>query len=117
MNKGDKVEIILSTPEDETEIAAQLARDPDTYQWTGEEGANAKPTQKLSAEAYEQVVRREEALKAGLIERITITLDREMVAWSKAQTRENGEAGEIRWVELVEQTLSAPVQAPTDQKP
>ena len=35
-------------------------------------------------------------LGAGLIERITITLDRETVAWSKAQTGEDGEAGGIR---------------------
>ena len=47
-------------------------------------------------------MRREEALNAGRIERVTITLDWEMIAWFKAQT---GEGGGTRWLELVERAL------------
>ena len=35
-------------------------------------------------------MRREESLNAGRIERVTITLDWEMIAWFKAQTGEGG---------------------------
>ena len=47
-------------------------------------------------------MRREEALNAGRIERVTITLDWEMIAWFKAQTEEDWGT---RWLELVERAL------------
>ena len=87
------------------EIATQLAEDPDTYEWTEEDWANAQTTQELFPEAHEWAVRQKEALKDGLIQRVTITLDGETMAWFKAQTGEDGETGGTRWMALVAQTL------------
>ena len=50
-------------------------------------------------------MRQNEALKAGLIQRVNITLDRETIAWFKAQTGEDGETGGTRWLDLVAQAL------------
>ena len=40
-----------------------------------------------------------------MIQRVTVTLDRETIAWFKSQTGEDGETGGTRWLELVELTL------------
>ena len=77
MNKREP-DLVRPTAEEEAETAAQLAEDPDTY---------------------------EEGLRAGLIQRVTITLDRETIAWFRAQTGEDGDTGGTRWLELVARTL------------
>ena len=73
-----------------------------------------QPTQELFPEAYERAVRQKEALNAGLIQRVTVTLDQETVAKTRrtdparmfrAQTGEDGETSGTRWLELVAQTL------------
>ena len=116
MNKR-KLDLVRPTAEEEAEIAAQLAEDPDTYEWTEEDWANAQATQELFPEAHEWAARQKDALKDGLIQRVTVTLDRETVAWFKAQTGEDGETGGTRWLELVAQTLRGHAQAHGDQKP
>ena len=75
MNKN-KLNLVRPTPEEESEIAAQLAEDPDTYEWTDEEWANAQTTQDLFPETHEWALRQKKALEAGLIQRVTVTLDR-----------------------------------------
>ena len=100
-----KLNLVRPTPEEEKEIAAQLAEDPDTWEWTEEDWANAKTTQELFPDFHEWAVRQQEALEAGLIERVTVTLDQKTIAWFKAQTGEDGETGGTRWLELVAQTL------------
>ena len=45
------------------------------------------------------------ALEAGLIQRVNLTLDRETIAWFKAQVGEDGETGGTRSLELVAQAL------------
>ena len=62
MNKR-KLNLVRPTGEEEAEIAAQLAEDPDTYEWTEEDWANAQTTQELFPEAHEGAVRQKEALK------------------------------------------------------
>ncbi len=104
MNKK-KLNLVRPTPEEEEEIAAQLAGDPDTYEWTNEDWANAQTTEELFPEAHEWALRQKKALEAGLIQRVTVTLDKETIAWFKAQTGEDGETGGTRWLELVAQTL------------
>ena len=89
MNKK-KLNLVRPTPEEE-EIAAQLAEDPDTYEWTDEDWANAQTTQELFPETHEWVLRQKKALEADLIQRVTVTLDRETIAWFKAQTGEDGD--------------------------
>ena len=106
-----KLNLVRPTDEEEKEIAAQLAEDPDTYEWTEEDWAKAQTTQDLFPDAYEWAVRQQEALDAGLIERVTVTLDRKTIAWFKAQTGEDGEAGGTRWHELVAQTLQDHAEA------
>ena len=109
MNKK-KLNLVRPTDEEEKEIAAQLAQDPDTCEWSDEDWAKAKTTQEIFPDAYEWVVRHQEALKSGLIERVTVTLDRKTIAWFKMQTGEDGEDGVARWLELVAQTLQKHVQ-------
>ena len=103
MNKK-KLNLVRPTPEEE-EIAAQLAEDPDTYEWTDEDWANAQTTQELFPETHEWALRQKKALEADLIQRVTVTLDRETIAWFKAQTGEDGKTGGTRWLELAAQTL------------
>ena len=114
MNKS-KVKITRPTPDEEAEIAAQLAEDPDTYEWSDEDWASAKTTQQLFPELAERAEERKAALQAGLTEQVTINLDRETITWFKAQTGEDGEIGGTAWLALVEQTLRAYVQDYNDQ--
>ena len=116
MNKK-KLNLVRPTPEEEEAIAAQLAEDPDTVEWTDEDWANAQTTQELFPEAHEWAVRQKKALEAGLIQRVTVTLDRETTAWFKAQTGEDGETGGTRWLELVAKILRDHAQAHVVRNP
>ena len=116
MNKK-KLNLVRPTPEEEEEIAAQLAEDPDTYEWTNEDLANAQTTEELFPEAHEWALRQKKALEAGLIQRVTVTLDKETIAWFKAQTGEDGETGGTRWLELVAQTLRDHAQSHVGRNP
>ena len=113
MNKR-KLNLVRPTAEEEAEIAAQLAEDPDTYEWTEEDWANVQTTQELFPKACEWAARQKEALKEGLLQRVTVTLDRETIAWFKAQT---GETGGTRCLELAAQTLRDHAQAHGGRKP
>ena len=115
MNKK-KLNLVRPIPEEEEEIAAQLAEDPDTVEWTDEDWANAQTTRELFPAAHEWAVRQQKALEAGLIQRVTVTLDRETIAWFKAQTGEDGETGGTRWLELVAQILRDHAQGPINRK-
>ena len=112
-----KLNLVRPTAEEEKEIAAQLAEDPDTYEWTDEDWANAQTTQDIFPDVYEWTVRQQEALKSGLIERVTVILDRKTIAWFKAQTGEDGETGGTRWLGLVAQALQDHAQGHVGQKP
>ena len=109
MNKK-KLNLVRPTAEEEKEIAAQLAEDPDTYEWTDEDWVNAQSTQELFPDAYEWAVRQQKAVEAGHIQRVTVSLDQETIAWFKAQTGEDGETGGTRWLELIAQTLQEHAQ-------
>ena len=102
---GDGDRIIVPTAEESQVIDEQIASDPDGFELDDAWFEGAKTTRELFPEACERGVRQEEALKAGLIERVTVTLDRETIAWFKSQTGEDGETGGTRWLELVELTL------------
>ena len=58
--------------------------------------------EEISPEAAKWHRERRAAFEAGLLERITLTLDRETIDWFKAQT---GEDGGTRWMDLAEETL------------
>ena len=94
-----------NTPEEEAEIARQLAEDPDTYEWTDGVWARAMTTEELSREFAQWAEERQAAFETGLLEHVTITLDRETINWFKAQTGEDGETGGTKWMMLVEKTL------------
>ena len=100
---GDR--IIMPTAEESKAIDEQIASDPNDFELDDAWFESAKPTQELFPEAYERAVRQKEALNAGLIQRVTVTLDQETVAWFRAQTGEDGETSGTRWLELVAQTL------------
>ena len=110
--KRTEVKITRPTPEEEREIAAQLAEDPDSYKWTDEDWASAKTTQELFPELAEASRKRREDLTKGLLEHVTITLDRETIAWFKSQTGEDGETGGTAWLALIEQTLQSLARNP-----
>ena len=112
-----KLNLVRPTLEEESEIAAQLAEDPDTYEWTDEDWANAQTTQELFPETHEWALRQKKALEAGLIQRVTVTLDRKTIAWFKAQTGEEGETGGTRWLGLVAETLRDHAQVHAGRKP
>ena len=116
MNKK-KLNLVRPAEEEEREIAAQLAEDPDTYEWTDEDWAKAQATQDLFPDAYEWAVCQQEAMEAGLIERVTVTLDRKTIAWFKAQTGEDGETGGTRWLGMLVLTLRDHAQGHVGQKP
>ena len=61
-------------------------------------------------------MRQDESLKAGLIRRITVTLDYETRAWFKSRTAEDGETGGTRWLELVAHTPRDHASANADQE-
>ena len=104
MNKR-KPDLVRPTAEEEAEISAQLAEDPDTYEWTDEDWGNAQTTWELFPEAHEWAVRQREAMRDGLIQQVTITLDRETIDWFRAQTGEDGDTDGTRWLELVARIL------------
>ena len=109
---GDR--IIVPTAEESKAIDEQIASDPDDFELDDAWFEGAKTTQELFPEAYEQAVRQKEALKAGLIQRVTVTLDRETIAWFKAQTGEDGErrAGRGGWSWLHRPSGTVPGQLP-----
>lgn len=104
MNKP-KINIVRPTPEEEKSIASQLVEDTDTYEWTDEDWANAKSTQELFPDLAEWAKQRKADLEAGLIEHVTLTLDKDTINWLKTQTGEDGETGGTRWMRLAAQTL------------
>ena len=104
MNRN-RLRLVRNTPEEEAEIARQIAENPDEAEWTDEDWANAKTTEELFPESYKWHKERKAALEAGLIERVTFTLDRETINWFKSQTGEDGETGGTKWMMLVEKTL------------
>ena len=61
-------------------------------------------------------MRQKEALKVGIIQRVNVTLDRETIAWFKAQMGEDVETGGTRWLELVAQTLRDHARAHADRE-
>jgi len=94
-----------NTPQEEVEIARQIAENPDEHEWTDDDWANAKTTKELFPESFKWHRERKAALEARLIERVTLTLDRETIDWFKAQTGEDKEAGGTKWMNLIETTL------------
>ena len=109
MNKN-RPRLVRNTPEEEAEIAKQIAEDPDTYEWTDEVWARAMSTEQLSPEFAKWDQERQAALESGLIEHVTITLDRDTISWFKAQTGEDGETGGTKWMMLIERTLREQAQ-------
>jgi hypothetical protein len=112
-----RTRLVQPTLEEEAEIARQIAEDPDTYEWTDEDWANAMTTEELSPEFAKWAKERQAALEAGLIEHVTITLDRETINWFKAQTGEDGETGGTKWMMLVEKTLQEYVRRQSKLEP
>lgn len=103
--KESRPRIVRNTPEEEAEVARQIAENPDEREWTDEDWANAKSMQELFPRSFTWHKERQAALESGLVERVTITLDRETINWFKARTGEDGETGGTKWMMLVEKTL------------
>ena len=102
---ADGQQIILPTPEEDAEINAQIAADPDDFELDEEWFRNAKPTKELFPETYRWAMQRKADLEAGVIQEVRITLPSDVVAWFKAQCGLDGETGGTAWIELIEQTL------------
>ena len=109
-------QIILPTPEEDAEINAQIAADPDDFELDEEWFKNAKPTKELFPETYRWAMQRKADLEAGVIQEVRITLPADVVAWFKAQVGLDGETGGTAWIDLIEQTLQAHVKDCTDNQ-
>ena len=97
--------IVRNTPEEEAEIARQMAENPDEAEWTDEDWANAKSSEELFPEAAKAAHKRQADLDAERTEYITLLLDRDTINWFKAKTGEDGDTGGTKWVTLAEKTL------------
>ncbi len=104
---ADGHQIILPTPEEDAEINAQIAADPDDFELDEEWFKNAKPTKELFPETYLWAMQRKADLEADVIQEVRITLPANVVAWFKAQVGLDGETSGTAWIELIEQTLQA----------
>ena len=102
---ADGREIILPTPEEDADINAQIAADPDDFELDEEWFKNAKPTDELFPETYHWAMRRKADLEAGVIQNVQITLPANVVEWFKAQVGLDKETGGTAWIELIERTL------------
>ena len=108
---GSQSRIIRPTPEEDAEINAQIAADPDDFELDEEWFKYAKPTKELFPETYRWAARRKADLEAGVIQNVQITLPADVVAWFKAQAGLDAETGGTAWIDLIEQTLQAHVSA------
>ena len=104
MNRNS-TKIVRNTPEEEAEIARQIAENPEEAEWTDKDWVNAKSTEELFPEGAKAAKKRKADLDAGRIELVTILLDRETINWFKAQTGEDGDTGGTKWMALAEKTL------------
>ena len=111
---GNRRNILRNTPEEEAEIAKQIAENPDEREWTDEDWANVMTAEDLSPEFAKWARERQAALESGLIEHITLTLDRDTINWFKAKTGEDGPIGGTKWMMLAEQTLREFAQKASD---
>ena len=102
---ANRPRIIRPTPEEEAEIARQIAENPDEAEWTDEDWANSMTTEQLSPEFAAWARKRKADLEAGRTEFITLLLDRDTINWFKAQTGEDGDTGGTQWFTLAEKTL------------
>ena len=113
---ADGRRIILPTPEEDAEINAQIAADPDDFELDEEWFKNAKSTKELFPETYRWAMQRKADLEAGVIQEVRITLPADVVAWFKAQVGLDGETGGTAWIDLIEQTLQAHIKDCTDNQ-
>ena len=102
---ANRPRLVRNTPEEEAEIAKQIAENPDEAEWTDEDWANSRTSEQLSPEFAMWAKERQAALKSGLLEHVSITLDRDTINWFKAQTGEDGDTGGTKWMALAEKTL------------
>ena len=94
-----------NTPEEEAEIARQIAKNPDEAEWTDDDWAKAKPTEELFPTAARAASKRKADLESGQITPITILLDRDTINWFKGQTGEDGDTGGTKWLALATEAL------------
>ena len=101
--------IIRPTPEEDAEINAQIAADPDDFELDEEWFKNAKSTKELFPETYRWAMQRKADFEAGRIQEVQITLPADVIAWFKAQAGLDEHTGGTAWIDLIEQTLVAHV--------
>ena len=104
---ADGQQIILPTPEEDVDINAQIAADPDDFELDEEWFKNAKATKELFPETYRWAMQRKADLEAGVIQNVQITLPAYVIEWFKAQAGLDKKTGGTAWIELIEQTLEA----------
>lgn len=105
--------IIRPTPEEDAEINAQIAADPDDFELDEVWFKNAKSTKELFPETYRWAMQRKADLEAGRIQELQITLPADVVAWFKTQAGLDEHTGGTAWIDLIEQTLVAHVSYST----
>jgi uncharacterized protein (DUF4415 family) len=82
MPRPKGLDLTLNSPEEEARINAGIAADPDTFEWTDEEFARARPaSEMMPPEIYQALVERRARgpQKAPTKEMISVRLDRDLV--------------------------------------
>ena len=87
----DKVNIIVSGPEEDTTITAGIADDPDTFELSDEWFDRAKPSEEAVPHILERFRATRGKQKAATKEQIHIRLDADIIAWFRNQPQ--GERG------------------------
>lgn len=109
--------IIIPTEEEDAEINAQIAANPDAYELDDEWFARAKPTHEFFPEWYQWDLQRQAAIQSGELVRLTITVPREVAEWFRCQGEFGAATGGNAWKVLIEQMLEAHVAAQTADAP
>ena len=92
-----KLGTIIPTAEENAEINAGIAADPDTFELDDEWFARAKPAIEVDADLVANTARRRDERKADTKENVTIPLDTDIVA----RLRESGPG----WEDKLNETL------------
>ena len=71
--------IIRPSPEEDAEISAQIAEDPDDFEADEEWFREAKPSSDIIPHVLERYMQEKEAIQSGRKERLSILLDKDVV--------------------------------------
>lgn len=100
MSRIDR-KVVFPTPEEDAQIRAGIAADPDTREFTPEQIRRMRPESEVASHIVEAYRRRRGKQKAPTKKQITIRLDADLVA----HFRDNGKGWQTRLNETLRQAV------------